>query len=136
MASSTGRRRGFGCCMNQMYCARAAKQYFACPEVGVSMKVRIRRVYDQPDSDEELRVLVDRLWPRGVAKDKIDLWLKEIAPSNELRNWYGHVPERWPSFRDKYRKELEHNPDAVAQLRNAAKGKDVTLLYGARDRER
>lgn len=100
------------------------------------MKVRIRRVYDPPGLGEELRVLVDRLWPRGVAKDKVDLWLKEIAPSNELRKWYGHVPERWPAFRDKYRKELGHNTDAVAQLRKAAKGKNVTLLYGARDRER
>jgi uncharacterized protein YeaO (DUF488 family) len=100
------------------------------------MKVRVRRVYDPPESGEQLRVLVDRLWPRGVAKDKVDLWLKEIAPSNALRKWYGHVPDRWPAFRDKYRKELEQNPEAIAQLRKAARGKTVTLLYGARDRER
>lgn len=100
------------------------------------MKIRLRRVYDPPDAGEQLRVLVDRVWPRGISRDKVDLWLKEIAPSTALRKWYGHVPERWPVFRGKYLKELARNPDSVAELRKAGRGKTVTLLYGARDRER
>jgi uncharacterized protein YeaO (DUF488 family) len=96
----------------------------------------MRRVYDPPGPGEDLRVLVDRVWPRGISKDKVDLWLKDIAPSAGLRKWYGHVPERWPSFRQKYLKELAGNPDAVTELRKAGKGRSVTLLDGARDRER
>ena len=99
------------------------------------MKVEMRRVYDPPDPGEDLRVLVDRVWPRGISKDKVDLWLKDIAPSDGLRKWFGHVPERWPVFRQKYRKELTGNPEAVAELRKAGRGRAVTLLYGARDRE-
>lgn len=100
------------------------------------MKVRMRRVYDPPEQGEDLRVLVDRVWPRGISKDKADLWLKDIAPSADLRKWYGHVPERWPAFRQKYLKELARNPEAVAELRKEGRGRSVTLLYGARDRER
>lgn len=100
------------------------------------MKVRMRRVYDSPEPGEDLRVLVDRVWPRGISKDKVDLWLKDIAPSADLRKWYGHVPERWPAFHRKYLKELAGNPEAVAELRRAGRGRTVTLLYGARDRER
>ena len=100
------------------------------------MRIAVRRAYDPPETGEQLRVLVDRLWPRGVARDSVDLWLKDIAPSTELRKWYGHEPERWPNFRTKYLKELERNPGAVNELRKAARGKTVTLLYGARDRER
>ena len=100
------------------------------------MRIKLRRAYDPPEPGEQLRVLVDRLWPRGVAKDTVDLWLKDIAPSTELRKWYGHVPERWVAFRAKYLKELECNPEAVAELRKAGRGKTVTLLYGAHDRER
>ena len=100
------------------------------------MNIRLRRVYDPPEPGEELGILVDRVWPRGISRDKVGLWLKEIAPSADLRKWYGHVPERWPAFREKYLKELTRNPDPVAELRKAGKGKTVTLLYGARDRER
>jgi uncharacterized protein YeaO (DUF488 family) len=100
------------------------------------MPIRLRRAYDPPEPGEQLRVLVDRLWPRGVAKDSVDLWLKDIAPSTELRNWYGHQPARWRDFRTKYLKELDHNPEAVAELRRVVRGKTVVLLYGARDRER
>ena len=99
------------------------------------MKIKMRRAYDPPEAGEQLRVLVDRLWPRGVSKNRVDLWLKDIAPSAELRKWFGHVPGRWRGFRAKYRKELEGNPEAVAELRRAGRGKSVTLLYGARDRE-
>jgi len=100
------------------------------------MKVGMRRVYDAPGAGEDLRVLVDRVWPRGIGKDKVDLWLKDIAPSTALRKWYGHVPERWPAFHRKYLKELAGNPEAVAELRRAGRGRAITLLYGARDRER
>lgn len=100
------------------------------------MKVGMRRVYDPPEAGEDLRVLVDRVWPRGIARDKVDLWLKDIAPSAELRKWFGHVPERWPAFHQKYLNELAGNPEAVAELRKAGRGRAITLLYGARDRER
>ena len=100
------------------------------------MKIRIKRVYEPAEKADGLRVLVDRLWPRGIAKTRIDLWLKDIAPSTDLREWYGHVPEKWPQFRTKYRKELAGNDEAVAALKRAGKGKTVTLLYGARDTER
>jgi uncharacterized protein YeaO (DUF488 family) len=92
-------------------------------------------VYEKPEPRDGLRILVDRLWPRGVKKDAIDLWLKDIAPSNELRNWFHHEEPKWASFRSKYLKELSANKDAVAELRKAAKGKIVTLLYGAKDTE-
>lgn len=100
------------------------------------MKVQIKRVYDPKESSDGLRVLVDRLWPRGISKDKVDVWLKDVAPSDTLRDWYNHIPMRWVSFRAKYRKELMANPDAVLQLQNMVGRKAVTLLYGARDTER
>jgi uncharacterized protein YeaO (DUF488 family) len=100
------------------------------------MKIRVKRVYEPAEKADGLRVLVDRLWPRGIAKTRIDLWLKDIAPSTELREWYGHVPEKWPQFRAKYRKELSGNEEAVTALKRAGKGKTVTLLYGAGDTER
>ncbi|HEY2068972.1 MAG TPA: DUF488 domain-containing protein [Rhizomicrobium sp.] len=96
------------------------------------MTIKVKRVYEPAERGDGLRVLVDRLWPRGVAKADIDLWLKDIAPSTELREWFGHVPSRWPSFRAKYHRELAKNP-AVADLRRTARGKTVTLLYGAKD---
>lgn len=103
------------------------------------MQVEIRRVYDRPESNEGLRVLVDRLWPRGVSKEalKYDLWEKSIAPTPELRKWFGHDPERWKGFHEKYRKELR-TAEAQKRLReilDAAKQNKVTLLYGARDTE-
>lgn len=101
------------------------------------MKVEIRRVYDTPDGDEGLRVLVDRLWPRGVRKDDLqyDLWEKDIAPTPALRKWFGHAPDRWEEFHERYRKELA-SPEVQERLRAIAKeaGKrKITLLYGARD---
>ncbi len=101
------------------------------------MKVDIRRVYDAPEGDEGLRVLVDRLWPRGVRKDELqyDLWEKDIAPTPALRKWFGHSPERWEEFHDKYRKELAQ-PQVQQRLKAIVKeaGKrKITLLYGARD---
>jgi DNA-3-methyladenine glycosylase len=99
------------------------------------MTIKIKRVYEPAARGDGVRILVDRLWPRGVKKDAIDLWLKDIAPSNELRNWFHHEEPKWASFRAKYRKELAANKEAVAELRKAAKGKIVTLLYGAKDEE-
>lgn len=94
--------------------------------------VRILRVYEVPEAGE-YRVLVDRLWPRGISKDKVELWLKEIGPSTEVRNAFGHQPENFAAFVRDYTAELEHNP-AVTQLRDIIKeNTQVVLLYGAKD---
>lgn len=96
--------------------------------------VRILRVYEEPEPGE-FRVLVDRLWPRGIKKDKIDLWLKEVAPSAEVRNAFGHVAEHFETFERDYTAELHANP-AVTELREVIKGHEqVVLLYGAKDHE-
>jgi uncharacterized protein YeaO (DUF488 family) len=101
------------------------------------MNIRIKRVYEQPAAHDGERVLVDRLWPRGLSKEKarLDLWLKEIAPSTELRKWFGHDPGRWDEFRNRYRAELRRNGDLVDVLINKAAAGPVTLLYAARDEE-
>jgi uncharacterized protein YeaO (DUF488 family) len=99
-------------------------------------KVTIKRAYDPAASGDGQRVLVDRVWPRGITKEKLHAeWVKEIAPSTGLRKWFGHKPERWPEFEKRYRKELDGNPDAVAELRALMKRGPVTLIYGARDTE-
>lgn len=101
------------------------------------MNIRIKRVYEAPDKEDGARILVDRLWPRGLSKEKaqVDLWLKDIAPSTGLRKWFAHDPEKWQEFRKRYGAELERNDEQVATLRaEAAKG-PVTLVYGARDTE-
>jgi uncharacterized protein YeaO (DUF488 family) len=99
--------------------------------------VRIRRVYDEPAVEDGKRILVDRLWPRGIAKEKarIDEWLKEIAPSDELRKWFGHDPALWDEFRERYRRELEAKAELLDQLRGLAKKETVTLLFAAKDEE-
>ena len=97
--------------------------------------VAIKRVYEPAADSDGQRVLVDRLWPRGIAKEKADLslWLKEIAPSTELRKWFDHDPAKWAEFQKRFRAELNDNGEAVAELRNlVAKGK-ITLLYSAHD---
>jgi uncharacterized protein YeaO (DUF488 family) len=96
------------------------------------MAIRIKRVYEPAEKRDGKRILVDRLWPRGVKKTAVDLWLKDVAPSDALRNWFHHEAPKWPAFRARYRKELAVNKDAVAELRKAAKG-TATLLYGAKD---
>ncbi len=97
---------------------------------------KLKRVYEEPAHADGYRVLVDRLWPRGVSKAaaKLDLWLKEIAPSAELRTWFGHDPQKFAAFAEAYRAELDHNP-AVETLRAAAVQQTVTLLYAARDEQ-
>jgi uncharacterized protein YeaO (DUF488 family) len=96
------------------------------------MVLRIKRIYEAAEASDGTRILVDRLWPRGVKKNAVDLWLKDVAPSDDLREWFHHAEQKWAAFRARYRKELAGNPDAVAELRKAAKG-TATLLYGARD---
>lgn len=98
----------------------------------------IKRIYDPVDPSDGQRILVDRLWPRGVSKDKaaLSLWLKEIAPSTELRKWYGHLPEREQEFRQRYKAELDANPDVVHQLREIVTAGPVTLLYSTHDTAR
>lgn len=101
------------------------------------MTVLLKRAYEIPEPSDGFRILVDRLWPRGVSKNAahIDLWFKDIAPSPELRKWYGHDPSRWIAFRERYFEELHANPDAVAQLAGYARQGAVTLVYGAKDTE-
>jgi len=99
-------------------------------------EVRVGRVYDASDASDGLRVLVDRLWPRGLSKEKADLhlWCKEVAPSRELRVWYGHDPEKFEEFAERYRAELDDDAHAApwAQLRELAREHDVLLLTAAR----
>ncbi|NIJ16326.1 DUF488 domain-containing protein [Sphingobium vermicomposti] len=98
--------------------------------------LRIKRIYDPAVPTDGFRVLVDRLWPRGVSKTRaaLDLWLKEIAPSAELREWFDHEPARFDEFAEKYRAELMNNVEPVKQLCGIVKSRNTTLLYGAHDR--
>lgn len=99
--------------------------------------IRIERVYDSGKNKTGYRVLVDRLWPRGVRKEdlKLDEWLKDLAPSNELRNWFNHDPARWEFFRLKYLEELKGKRDDIKRLRALARKQPLILLYGAKDEE-
>ena len=101
------------------------------------MKPQIKRVYEEPKETDGQRILIDRLWPRGLskAKAKVDLWLKAIAPSTPLRQWFGHDPGKWHEFKKRYKDELNHNSEAVAQLRALMDKGTVTLVYGAKDQE-
>jgi len=104
-------------------------------EDGNSMKLKIKRVYDKPAEEDGTRILVDRLWPRGLTKQKakVDVWLKDIAPSTELRKWFAHDPEKWKEFIKKYKKELHENKEQASILKEYLKQGTVTLVYGARD---
>ncbi len=100
--------------------------------------IAIKRAYEEAAKEDGERILVERLWPRGVSKEKavIDLWMKEIAPTTELRKWFGHIPERWEEFEKRYWKELEGNKEAVDALRKLMKEKKkVTFIYAAHDEE-
>lgn len=101
------------------------------------MTIKIKRVYEEPDAADGKRILVDRLWPRGLTKEKakVDIWLKEIAPSTELRKWFGHDPKRWPQFQSRYLDELKSHNEQIQLLKHEAARSPVTLLYGARDEE-
>jgi uncharacterized protein YeaO (DUF488 family) len=102
-----------------------------------AINIRQKRVYDPPSPDDGLRVLIDGLWPRGISRERaaIDLWARELAPSNELRRWYGHRPERFDEFDRRYRAELDGQRDRLTELREAARSGRVTILFGARDVE-
>lgn len=97
--------------------------------------IQVKRIYDQPRPEDGRRLLVDRLWPRGMKKEAaaLDGWLKEVAPSDALRRWFGHAPDRWDTFCLRYHAELRANPDAWRPILDAAATTTVTLLYGAHD---
>jgi len=100
---------------------------------GIEM-IKLERIYNAPEA-KGFRILVDRLWSRGLSKDKakIDLWMKEIGPSNELRKWFGHDPDNWPKFKEKFFQELDAKKELVDQIVGKASTDDVVLLYGAKD---
>ncbi len=101
------------------------------------MTIKIKRIYEEPKKSDGFRILVDRLWPRGIKKDQaaIDLWLKEIAPSDALRKWFDHDPKKWPEFQKRYAKELTAKQEWVDTVKKEAKRKTVTLLFGAKEAE-
>ncbi|MER9653949.1 DUF488 domain-containing protein [Mesorhizobium sp. M0152] len=104
----------------------------------MAFDIAVKRIYEAPEKADGQRVLVDRIWPRGIRKEDaaLTLWLKEIAPSDELRKWFGHEPGRWAEFQKRYAAELDRNGEAVAQLRGLLGEGKVTLLYGAHDETR
>jgi uncharacterized protein YeaO (DUF488 family) len=102
---------------------------------GAAPDIRVKRIYDPPDRNDGARVLVDRLWPRGVRKEaaKLTLWLRDIAPSDDLRRWFDHDPARFAEFSRRYRAELTANKDAVSRMDDPLRAGPVTLLYAAHD---
>ena len=100
--------------------------------------IRLKRVYDEPSQQDGLRILVERLWPRRVSKEKaaVDLWLKDLAPSTELRKWYGHDPEKWDEFRKRYWLELDEEGDLLTLLKHRTTEGNVTFVFAASDEER
>ncbi len=101
--------------------------------------IKLKRVYEKVESSDGYRILVDRIWPRGVSKNKakIDLWLKDIAPSDELRKWFGHKDERWKEFKKKYKEELKGKKHLIEQIKELEKKhKTITLIYSAKDEKR
>jgi uncharacterized protein YeaO (DUF488 family) len=102
------------------------------------LRIDLKRAYEIPSDGDGLRILVERLWPRGLTKAQaaVDHWVKDLAPSPELRAWYGHRPERWPEFRRRYRAELESNREAVESLRVLCVGQKVTFVFAAKDEKR
>lgn len=101
------------------------------------MSIQLKRAYDDLDEDDGSRILVDRIWPRGVSKEQLQLdeWMKEVAPSDELRKWFNHEPEKFDEFKERYRQELENNQKSVSQLAEKAEEQDIILVYGAKDRD-
>jgi uncharacterized protein YeaO (DUF488 family) len=101
------------------------------------MRIAAKRVYDEPGPEDGFRILVDGLWPRGLSKEHahVDLWLKEISPSAELRKWFGHDPKKWTDFQRRYREELRHKTEQLTTIKAQARKTPVTLVYGARDTE-
>jgi uncharacterized protein YeaO (DUF488 family) len=104
----------------------------------VTAALHIKRVYEPPAKDDGTRILVDRIWPRGLSKQRaaVDEWIKEIAPTTALRSWFGHDPQRWPEFRDRYFKELRSNTELVARLVSLTADEPATLLFAAHETQR
>jgi uncharacterized protein YeaO (DUF488 family) len=100
-------------------------------------KIRLKRAYEKPAPDDGLRILVERLWPRGLSKERagIDLWMREVSPSPELRKWYGHDTAKWAEFQKRYRAELRANKHAVEELREKCGSGSITFVYAASDEE-
>ncbi|EIM76197.1 hypothetical protein A33O_05950 [Nitratireductor aquibiodomus RA22] len=100
--------------------------------------IRLKRIYDPVEDRDGTRILIDRLWPRGMSKERaaLDAWMPEIGPSHELRKWYAHEPERWETFRQRYREELAGREEGLEQLRESARKGPLTLLFSATDRDR
>ncbi|MGE5608496.1 MAG: DUF488 domain-containing protein [Bacillota bacterium] len=98
---------------------------------------KLKRAYEKPEKGDGYRVLVERLWPRGVSKGeaRLDEWMKEVAPSPELRQWFGHDPAKWAEFQKRYRQELKDKGDLIRQLKQKGEEETVTLVYGAKDEE-
>ncbi len=101
------------------------------------MNIKLKRAYDEPSADDGYRILVDRIWPRGISKKnaKIDKWLKDIAPSAKLRKWFKHDPDKWDGFKRRYFAELKENSSAVDEVLQIAKKQTVTFVYAAKDKE-
>jgi uncharacterized protein YeaO (DUF488 family) len=99
--------------------------------------IKMKRVYESASRQDGLRVLVDRLWPRGLTKERaaVDWWAKDVAPSTELRKWFAHDPAKWKQFQTRYRKELQKKKDVLELLNKVSRRRTVTLVYGARDEE-
>lgn len=102
-----------------------------------STTIKLKRAYEVPEASDGKRILVERLWPRGLSKEdaQVDYWCKEVAPSTELRKWYGHQVERWPTFCERYIEELQNNPKALTELQQQCQGQAVTFVYAARDEQ-
>ncbi len=100
-------------------------------------KIKIKRIYDDPSKDDGYRILIDRIWPRGVSKEdaKLDAWNKDIAPSDKLRKWFDHDPDKFDEFAKKYRKELDDKKEDLTEILKKAEEQTITLLYGAKDTE-
>ncbi|MFP3347537.1 MAG: DUF488 family protein [Sulfolobaceae archaeon] len=94
--------------------------------------IKVKRVYDSLEKDDGIRILVDRLWPRGIRRDQVDVWLKDVAPSDELRRWYNYEPDKWEEFKRRYFEELSRNPKVEILLQLIKKGNNVTLLYASK----
>jgi uncharacterized protein YeaO (DUF488 family) len=103
----------------------------------MASNVRVKRIYDPAEPDDGYRVLIDHVWPRGVSRDhaNLDAWERELAPSDELRKWFDHIPERFDEFRARYRDELNDHRERIEELRRRARTGPVTIVYAARDRE-
>ncbi len=101
------------------------------------LAIQVKRVYEKPARLDGCRILVDRIWPRGLSKDAaaLDGWMKEVAPSAELRKWFGHEPSRWPAFKKRYFRELDQQDDLLERLLETCSGETMTLLFGAKDCE-